>query len=79
LRSPIHGSAGLGRLIFESGADAVTIAPNQSAPAHCTEIIERNAKIGRHHIELEQSDARAIVGDISYAARVNAGTSREKQ
>jgi hypothetical protein len=66
-------------LAFESCSHEVAVAPNQPAPAHRSEVIERYVKLGRHHVEPCQSNSSAIVGDIANATGVNAGASHEKQ
>jgi hypothetical protein len=59
-------------LAFERSSHKIAIAPDQPTPAHHAEIIERNAKFGRHDVQAIQSKAGAMVGDVADTTRVDA-------
>ena len=56
---------------FEGNSQKIAIAPDQSTTAHRAKIVERNAEFGRHDVQLVQSKAGAVVGDIAHKARVD--------
>src|ERR1700729_3735096 len=63
---------------FECGAEKVAAAPDQPAPTHRAEIVERNSKAGWHDVQAVQSNAGSVVSDVTDAARMNARVTHEK-
>jgi hypothetical protein len=66
------------RLSFERHADKVAVAPDQPAVTHRTEMVERDAKFGRHDVEAIQSKASTMVGHITNATWVDSILTHEE-
>jgi hypothetical protein len=54
-----------GPSVLELHADEIAVSPDQPAPAHRAEIVERNVKIGRYDVQTIQFKAGTLVGDVA--------------